>query len=56
MFYAARGASFKDEADVCVIAVGVAAPQGFSGGKCFAFEVGVSFARPSSVGVTGSGV
>ena len=47
---AARGASFEDEADACVFAVGVAAPQGFTGGGCFAFEVGLSFVRPTSSG------
>ncbi len=50
MFDAARGASFEDEADACVFAVGVAAPQGFSGGGCFAFEVGLSFVRPPPSG------
>ncbi len=34
MFDAARGASFEDEADAGVFAVGFAAPQGFSGGGC----------------------
>ncbi len=47
---AARGASFEDEADACVFAVDVAAPQGFSGGECFAFKVGLSFVRPSPSG------
>ncbi len=45
MLDAARGASFQDEADACVFAIGVAAPQGFSGGECFAFEIGLSFVR-----------
>ena len=45
MLDAARGASFHDEVDACVLVIGVAAPQGFSGGECFAFEVGLSFVR-----------
>ena len=47
---AARGASFEDEADARVIAVGVIAPHGLSGGECFAFEVGLSFVCPSPSG------
>ena len=50
LFDAARGASFEDEADARVIAVGVTAPQGFSGGECFTFEVVLSFVRPPPSG------
>ena len=50
MFDAAGVASFKDEADASVFAIGVAASQGFSCGECFAFEVGSSFVRPPSSG------
>ena len=50
VFDAARGASFEDEADACVIAVGITAPHGFSGGECFTFEFGLSFVRPSPSG------
>jgi hypothetical protein len=46
---AARDASFKDEADACVFAIGVAATERLSCGESFAFEVGSSFIRlPSS--------
>ena len=45
MFDATGSASFKDEIDAFVFAIGVAAPQGFSGCDCFAFEVGLSFVR-----------
>ncbi len=49
MLDAAREASFKDEADACVFAIGVAATERLSCGECFAFEVGFSFIRlPSS--------
>ena len=49
MLDAARGASFKDEADACVSAIGVDAAERLSCGEWFVFEVGSSFIRlPSS--------
>jgi hypothetical protein len=51
MFDAARGASFKDEADACDFSTGVAASKRLSCGECFAFEVGSSFFRLPSSGI-----
>ncbi len=49
MFYAAMGASCKNEPNACVFAIDIAASKRLSCDECFALEVGFSFVRlPSS--------
>ena len=50
VFDTAKGASCKDEADVCVVAICVAVSKRLFCGECFACEVGFSFVRPPSSG------